>query len=909
MGANTIPNRPNSNTLVLEQFLRHGFCVIPSSGDTISQQDCDRAIQDIWNFCEDTSYARVDRSNPSSWYESENSRTNDDTSRQDPWPSDTTNSTGNLESFQARGAGWLLGDLREKVEQKIIEPLFGKPHACSREGFSFHRPPSAQQQTVTANKARSDVFKRSMAVLEFNQITAIYGGTVEEIENKEPLNNRNYNNTSQSEETRVPVPAAPAVIRSLVAMENQIEGEDGCFVYYPGSHKYGDIASDAPIDSIPGASKKTRKKKKNGGTTKAQTRVFEQSISQEDIRILQETFVTTTSLHENQCKPTRVYLNKGDVLLWHPCLVYREEPPTQTTTTTASSRFYAAAYSTFQIPQGPAPFRPNQPTHAYKLRHTGDFRPWNFPDPAALAMMSTKKKPLSQHSYVRHIDDRVRPYYRTSPPLVTTRLAQIYGLLPCGNSKNGMENGISETDMEGEIQRAIVRGVRFVNTGDNDSPANGVPSLPQPCTTKESGSQHPRIECLMAPDNPDITIGQDKYLGGISSPCGKYVYGVPGTAKRVLRIRVEDGTMDTFGPSFEGKFKWLRGVDIPAENMKQNDAHNEFPDGCCVALPCNHASILKINPFNDHVTTFGTDVIQECGTDRWLYHGGVLASNGYVYAIPANATRVLKFHPLTEEVCFIGPEFDSGYCKWFGGLYASDGCIYGIPHNERGVLQIDPRTDRVSVLMNEDGSPLPPGQWKWHGGLRAGTKLYGFPNNADDVLVIDCAISSEANSFVPRVYTVMGDWGKLQSGRHRIPQDGRYKYLGGALTLDGCFAYLFPCDAEQVLRINTVTDALALVGCSLLDGENKFQNGFVGRDGCLYGIPQRSGGVLRIAPAVFDENGAEVEKDHVDMLDCGQDFMGTKDLFEGGVMGNDGAIYCIPLRARACVKVIPHKLN
>ena len=896
--------------------------MIPSSADTISHQDCDRAVQDIWNFCEDTSYARVDRSNPSSWYgsESERNNINDDVNDdgKDPWPCDdttthSTNSTGNLESFQARGAGWLLGDLREKVAQKIVEPLFGKPHACSREGFSFHRPPVLQKQTTNKTSSDDIYYKRSMSVSEFNEISATYGGNKEDLENKEPSNN---SNTFQSAETPVPVltdSTAPVVIRSLVAMEQQIEGEDGCFVYYPGSHKYGDIATAATAEHIPGVGGKTRKKKKSGAATKTQTRVCEQSISLEDIQTLQEEISTTkTSMNENHCKPTRVYLNKGEVLLWHPCLIYREEPPPRTTTTTVSSRFYATAYSTFQIPQGLAPFRPNQPTHAYKLRHTGDFRTWNFPDPAALAMLSKENKQSSQRSYVRRIDDRVRPYYRTSPPLVTTRLAQLYGLLPYGNSKNGMENGNRQTDnVEDEIKRAIIRGVRFVNRADYDShQSKDIPSLPRPCTTEEGGCQHPRIECIMAPNNPDITIGQDKYLGGMSSPCGKYVYGVPGTAKRVLRIRVEDGTMDTFGPSFEGKFKWLRGVEIPAEYMEKNDeSSNEYPHGCCVALPCNHASILKINPFNDLVTTFGMDVIQDCGTDRWLYHGGVLASNGYVYAIPANATKVLKFHPLTEEVCFIGPEFDSGYCKWFGGLYASDGCIYGIPHNERGVLQIDPRTDRVSVLMQEDGSPLPPGQWKWHGGLRAGTKLYGFPNNADDVLVIDCATSIEANSFVPRVYTVEADWGKLQSGRHRIPQDGRYKYLGGALTLDGSFAYLFPCDAEQVLRINTHTDELALVGCSLLDGENKFQNGFAGQDGCLYGIPQRSGGVLRIVPAVFDENGVEVEEDHVDIMDCGEDFMGTKDLFEGGVMGNDGAIYCIPLRARACVKVFPHKMN
>jgi hypothetical protein len=247
---------------------------------------------------------------------------------------------------------------------------------------------------------------------------------------------------------------------------------------------------------------------------------------------------------------------------------------------------------------------------------------------------------------------------------------------------------------------------------------------------------------------------------------------------------------------------------------------SEYPSGCCVALPCNHPSILKINPATDQVSTFGTDVISNCAASGWFYHGGVLAPNGHVYAIPANANRVLKFHPATESVCFIGPTFESGYCKWFGGIMGSDGCIYGIPHNETGVLQIDPRTDKVSILMQNDGQSLPLGQWKWHGGLRAGSKIYGFPNNADSVLVVDC---NDNGSGRPSVYTVGQETGILQSGRHRIPQDGRYKYLGGALTLDGCFAYLFPCDAEQVLRIDCRTDQLTLVGCLLLDGENKFQ--------------------------------------------------------------------------------------
>lgn len=212
------------------------------------------------------------------------------------------------------------------------------------------------------------------------------------------------------------------------------------------------------------------------------------------------------------------------------------------------------------------------------------------------------------------------------------------------------------------------------------------------------------------------------------------------------------------------------------------------------------------------------------------------------------------------------------------------------------MLKIDPTTDNVSLLLKENGQPLSDGQWKWHGGLRAGDKIIGFPNNSDDVLVINCRTQT--------VYTI-GDSSVLKSGRHRVHKGlERYKYLGGALEREGRFAYLFPCDAERVLRVDCELDELELIGPLLLDGENKFQNGFVGRDGCLYGIPQRATGVLRITPASVD---TELTNDHVEIMDCGEELIGVKDKFEGGVLGADGCIYCIPLRCRICVKIVPAK--
>jgi len=92
------------------------------------------------------------------------------------------------------------------------------------------------------------------------------------------------------------------------------------------------------------------------------------------------------------------------------------------------------------------------------------------------------------------------------------------------------------------------------------------------------------------------------------------------------------------------------------------------------------------------------------------------------------------------------------------------------------------------------------------------------------------------------------------------------------------YGILFPCDAERVLKIDNETLSLSLVGPEFLEGENKYQNGFVAKDGCLYGIPQRASGVIRISPASeFDG-----EEDDVDVLYCGDDMVSIKDKFEGG---------------------------
>ena len=43
----------------------------------------------------------------------------------------------------------------------------------------------------------------------------------------------------------------------------------------------------------------------------------------------------------------------------------------------------------------------------------------------------------------------------------------------------------------------------------------------------------------------------------------------------------------------------------------------------------------------------------------------------------------------------------------------------------------------------------------------------------------------------------------------------------------------------------------------------------------------------------------------MDVLYCGDEMVGCKDKFEGGVIDLKGNIYCVPLRAKKLLKVIP----
>ena len=364
--------------------------------------------------------------------------------------------------------------------------------------------------------------------------------------------------------------------------------------------------------------------------------------------------------------------------------------------------------------------------------------------------------------------------------------------------------------------------------------------------------------------------GREKYLGGALGKDGK-IYAIPGFARRVLRIDPETGAVEYVGPEFPGEFKWLRSVTCPAS-------------GAIYGLPCHNDAVLKIVPGDEpEITLVG---LGKCGTGPWKFHGGVLSpDDGCIYCVPQFAERVLKIDPATDECELIGATFP-GKWKWYGGLLGTDGRIYGVPQCASSVLRIDPKTGTCETF----GS-YPEGGWKWHGGtVGMDGAIYGIPAHADTVLKIIPGDEPEIREI----------GGPLRTGKHRT--DGRYKYLGGVLAHDGC-VYMIPSDADYVLRVNCATDECREVGDSLENEavvQNKWQNGFIGEDGVMWGIPLKAETVLTIVPT-------EPGKDPV-VKTVGGPFKGLN-LWEGGVVsgGPRPKFYCMPLNHKSVLEIDPWK--
>ena len=153
--------------------------------------------------------------------------------------------------------------------------------------------------------------------------------------------------------------------------------------------------------------------------------------------------------------------------------------------------------------------------------------------------------------------------------------------------------------------------------------------------------------------------------------------------------------------------------------------------------------------------------------------------------------------------------------------------MYCIPNCASSVLKFDPRTETATLLGDFGG-----GGWKWHGAAIGGDgNIYGVPSHAGRVLKI-----------------VVGEDDVRLIGM-ALPE-GKYKWGGATMAANGDVVF-FPSDTDRALRVNCAAgvpedEQVSLIGPSY-PGKNKWQNGFLGRDDAIYGLPCNANAVIRIS--------------------------------------------------------------
>ena len=269
------------------------------------------------------------------------------------------------------------------------------------------------------------------------------------------------------------------------------------------------------------------------------------------------------------------------------------------------------------------------------------------------------------------------------------------------------------------------------------------------------------------------------------------------------------------------------------------------------------------------------------GHGEWMYSGGAFGSDGRLYLIPRNASRVARLEPVSGKWECIGDSFPEGGDKWVDAVVSGvDGCIYALPCecNVPHILKIDPkagtaRTVGESVLRHSQGVKA----YAWHSMVLAGDGcMYGIPHTASCILKFDPR-TQELSSFGALGFDATGS-----------------QYFNGVLGPEGRYFYCPPANAGRVLRVDTHTSSCDLIGQDFgKDVKWKWYGGGMGGDGAIYCVPLGHDRVLRIEPSTQTASL------------FGPPLGGVQVSWRGGTAGADGCVYGAPYFAEKVLRIDP----
>lgn len=358
---------------VRDRIEEDGYAILPN---VLTESECARELERLWDFVEATSPSIV-RDKPETWYPNSSDSS-------DPWPHSGWKFLPDMcQSYQS---GWLFSELREKLADRVFEPLYGTRELhSSKEGFTFHRP--------TAPPPPSDPMNCP------DQLVHPLVGQERPFVCNKPSHTNGEHFDQRAAHTGL------HCIQSSTALLDQTS-EDGCFLCWPGSHReHPRVTKDiwrGRSDWVP--------------------------LTDDECAGLQKLGYS----------PKRVPVNKGDVILWRSDLVHCGASPT-----TSRPGFRAVSYTCMLPAKLTPPDVFENKINEYHSGLSGDHRP-----NVKMCHLSVPKKKEGNTHKTKKGEELLNPskgcggqYFEGGLPTLTWRQAELYGLVRYGCDANQLGDG------------------------------------------------------------------------------------------------------------------------------------------------------------------------------------------------------------------------------------------------------------------------------------------------------------------------------------------------------------------------------------------------------------------------------------------------------------------------------------
>jgi hypothetical protein len=305
------------------------------------------------------------------------------------------------------------------------------------------------------------------------------------------------------------------------------------------------------------------------------------------------------------------------------------------------------------------------------------------------------------------------------------------------------------------------------------------------------------------------------------------------------------------------------------EGFDQWSSFVDGKNGFLYGIPSNARRVVKFNPVDKSLTEIGPDLGE--GGRKWMC--GVLANTGSIYCAPFTAESILKIDTIQGTVETLdGVELpETGYDLWWSGALAPDNSIYYMPASARRIMRLDPDNDSLFSV----GDDLGDGWWKYRGTVVGNDDcVYGIPySHATRIVKFDPANPDTTST----VWEEAEEWFMCGNG-----------VLGG----DG---YIYAAnESGQVLQIDTTNGNYTWIGDPIYSRGWGWGDPIVGADKCIYWPPSGANRVLKVDP----------ETQQLPSL-VGDDLGEGCYKWTGGALAMDGVIYCIPHRATQVLTIDP----